>query len=161
MHFIESNSFAGLTSFTYLGIAYNNLTRIPFAVNKAVNLRNLHVYDNQIDAVEDLDLSRLHNLTSLSLSGNPIVYLSPFAFTHNPLLNYIDISHTNIGHVPRALLGLKHLRNVHLSRKPLDCSCQAMSYLRSWNVTSIYIDATCSSGKSVKTYLTTDLPKCT
>ena len=102
LHFIESNSLAGLPSLAYLNIGGNHLTRIPFAVSKAYNLRDLRFDHNQIDTVEDSDLSSLHILTSLSLIGNHIAYLSPFAFTHNPLLYNIDISYTNIGHVPRA-----------------------------------------------------------
>ena len=144
----------------YLDIGGNHLTRIPFAVSKAYNLRDLRVDHNQIDTVEDSDLSSLHNLTSLSLIGNTIAYLSPFAFTHNPLLYTIDISYTNIGHVPRALLGLNELHIVYFSGKPIECTCHDMHYLKSWNVTPVYIRATCSSGKSVKRYLALDLPKC-
>ena len=160
LQFIESNSLAGLTSLTYINLAYNHFNRIPFAVNMAFNLLELNVDNNQIDTVEDVDLSSLHNLTTLSLLGNPIVTVSPFAFTSNPLLNNIDMSYNKIGHVPRALLGLNHLRNVDLNSKPIDCSCQAMNYLKSWNVTSINIYGDCRSGESVKRYLTSDLPKC-
>ena len=160
LHFIESNSLAGMTSLTYIYLAYNHFNRIPFAVNMTFNLLELNVDNNQIDTVEELDLSSLHNLTTLSLLGNPIVTVSQFAFTSNPLLNNIDMSYNKIGHVPRALLGLNHLRNVDLSSKHIDCSCQAMNYLRSWNVTSINIYGDCSSGRSVKRYLTADLPKC-
>ena len=39
LHYIESSSLAGLTSLTTLDIGSNRFTRIPFAVNKAVNLR--------------------------------------------------------------------------------------------------------------------------
>ena len=160
LHFIEGSSLAGLTSLRDLHLGSNHLTRIPFAVNMAFNLRFLFVDNNQIDTVEDMDLSHLHNLTGLNLNNNPIVYVSSYAFTHNPLLFYIDMRSTDLGHVPRALLGLNNLHELYLDGTPIECSCQAMDYLKSWNVTSIKIDATCSSGKSVKTYLTVDLPKC-
>ena len=159
-HFIESRAIAGLTSLTYFNLGFNHFTHIPFAVNKAFNVQSLWVDGNQIETVEELDLFRLHNLTTLLLYRNPIVYLSPFAFTHNPLLNHIDMRFTNLMHIPKALLGLNNLRSVSLNAKPIECSCHDMSYLKSWNVTSINVDVTCSSGKSVKTYLTTDLPKC-
>ena len=160
LYFIESSSLAGLTSLTELSLGFNHLTRIPFAVSKVFNLRNLGIVFNQIKTVEDLDLSRLRNLTSVNLHGNPIVYLSPLAFAHNPLLEDINMRSTFFGHVPRAFLGLKHLRNVDLSGKPIECSCHDMHYLKTWNVTSISIDAMCSSGKSVKIYLISDLPRC-
>ena len=169
LHFIENSSLVGMTSLTELNLGNNNLTRIPFAVNSAINLHRLHVDNNQIATVGNFDLSRLYNLTLLNLMGNPIVHISPFAFTHNALLNDIDISYTNIVQVPRALLGLKHLRNVYIDNtysKAIECSCQAMDYLKSWNVTSIKFNhVTCSSGFSVKayhlkSYLIADLPKC-
>ena len=68
LHFIESSSLAGLTSLFWLNIAGNHLTRIPFAVNKALNLHQLFVSYNQIQTVEYFDLGRLHNLTVLDLA---------------------------------------------------------------------------------------------
>ena len=137
------------------------MTRIPFAVNKAFNLTQLFSDHNQIYTIDDLDLCKLSHLTDISLYDNPLVYISPFAFTHNPLLSDIDIRSTNLGHIPRALLSLNKLTNVHISGKPVYCSCQEMYYLKSWNVTSIGIEAPmCNSGKSVKSYLTSELPKC-
>ena len=149
-----------MTSLTTLQIGYNQFTSVPSAINKATNLETFRVYYNQIHTVEDFDFLRLHNLTNISLAGNPLVYLSPDAFTHNPFLKNIRLDNTMIGHIPRALLGLKHLDTVWLSGKPTICACNAMSYLKPWNVSAITIYATCSSGKSVKTFLTTDLLKC-
>ena len=160
LRFFKNNTLAGLTSLTLLDLDHNKLTLIPFAINMAVDLRDLGVRNNQIFTVEDGELSRLHNLTTLYLDGNPIVHMSPFASTHNVLLNDISMFHTNIGHVPRAPLGLTHLHNVHYSGKDIECSCRDMHYLKSWNVTSINIDAFCSSGKALWDYLTLDLPKC-
>ena len=160
LHFNESRSFAGMNSLATLDLSLNYLSRIPFAVNKAFNLHELDVSGNQIDTVKNLDLSGLQHLISLDLHDNPLAYISPLAFSHNPLLNEINIFSTNLGHVPQALLGLNHLRNVYLSSKPIVCSCQAMAYLKSWNVTSVNIHATCISGKSVYAYLASDLPNC-
>ena len=158
--FIESNTFVGLTSLVHIDLNYNHLTRIPFAINKATNLHRLIVGHNQIGTIEDFDLSGLHNLTSVFLHSNPLVYISPFAFQHTPLLSSIYMDSTNLGHVPQALLGLTNLHNVGLKGNQLTCSCQAMGYLKSWNITSVNIDATCNSGKSIKTYLTSNLLNC-
>ena len=57
LHFIESNSLAGLTSLTMLNIGENHLTRIPFAVNKALNLSYLLVNNNQISEIMECDVS--------------------------------------------------------------------------------------------------------
>ena len=160
LHFIENNTLAGLNSLTYLDLGHNDLTHIPYAVNMAVSLHRLYLNDNQLATVEDFDLSRLPNLATLSLLDNPIVTLSPIAFSHNHLLDNIDLRSTQLGHVPRALLGLSNLRNVFLSGKPIECSCHDMHYLKTWNVARISIDAMCSSGTSVSKYLNSDLPKC-
>ena len=161
LYFIESTSLAGLHSLATLYIYNNHFLSVPSAINRATNLKMLHVAYNKIQTVEDFDFLRLHNLTQVYLYGNPLVYVSPYAFTHSPLLNFVNLEYTMLDHVPPLLLGLKHLSTIYLSGKPIECSCQAMSYLKAWNVSSIYIYATCSSGQSVKTYLTTDLPQCT
>ena len=160
IHFIESSAFSGMTVLTRLNIGGNRLTRIPFAVNEAIHLGYLHVEHNKIDTVENLDLSNLHYLYEIILDGNPLVYISPYSLRHMPLLNSIKMRSTDIGYIPRALLGIKNLHAVYLSGKPIDCSCQTMDYLKSWNVTEVYIYATCSSCISVRSYLISDLPIC-
>ena len=160
LYFIESTSLAGVSSLTTLYVRSNQLTSVPSAINRATSLRTLNLDANQIHTVEDYDLLRLHNLTQIILSGNPLVYISPYAFKHNPLLNNINLFSTKLGRIPRAILDLKHLSTLYVSGKPIECSCNAMSYLKPRNVSSIDIDATCSSGKYVKTFLTSDLPKC-
>ena len=160
IHFMESSSLMGLSSLTHLYITRNQLNSIPSAINRARNLQYLKIDDNQIETVEDFDLQRLHNLEYIYLAGNPLVYLSPFAFTHSPLLKQVDLYNTKLGHIPRAILGLKQLHYFELRGNPIECSCNAMSYLKTWNVSAIYISSTCSSGETVKTFLTTELPKC-
>ena len=160
LHFIESSSFIGLTHLRSLEIDDNKFTSIPFAVSKASHLSSLDVRGNMIDTIRDMDLSNLQNLTSLHLDNNPLVNVSTSAFTNNHLLQEIFMRSSNLTHIPRALLGLNNLNAVYLSGNPINCSCQAMNYLKSWNVTSVNVHATCRSGKSVKTYLVTNLPKC-
>ena len=161
LSFIESTSFSGLTSLTTLYLSANKFTSVPSAIDRAKNLQSLYINNNQIHNVEDFDFQRLHKLYYIDLYYNPLVYLSPYAFSHNPLLQQVDLTGTKLGHIPRALLGLKHLSTIWLSGQPISCSCHAMSYLKTWNVSSMSISATCSSGKPVKTFLISDLPKCT
>ena len=161
LHFIESTSLMGLSTLTTLQISTNQFNGIPSAINRARSLQVLYINYNQIDTVEDFDLQLLHKLTDIRLYNNPLIYLSPLAFTHTPLLSYVDLRYTKIEYIPRAILGLKHMHTLYLSGKPIDCSCNAMSYLKTWNVSSINIHASCSSGQPVKTFLTTELQKCT
>ena len=160
LHFIENTSFMGSSSLTHIYLGTNQFTSVPSAINRATNLQVLYLNNNQIDTVEEFDLLRLHKLMAIYLYSNPLVYLSPHAFTHSPLLLLVGLENTRLSHVPRALLSLKHLSTLYLSGTSLECSCDAMSYLKAWNVSTISIDAWCMSGKYVKTYLTTDLPHC-
>ena len=159
---IESRSVAGLHALTFLDISNNFFTRIPSNIAKVANLRTLHAGNNQIDRVGDFDLSSLHNLTKLSLNENPLINISSGAFANNPLLTDIDISRAHLRRIPEALITLKHLRNVHISG--MSCSCYAMHYLKSWNITSMNVDAGfcmwSSTGQTVESFLKNDLPKC-
>ena len=161
LHLIESTSLMGLSALTTLQINNNQFNGIPSAINRARSLHALYINSNQIDTVEDFDLQLLHKLTHIELYGNPLVYLSPLAFTHAPLLTSVNLDNTKLGHIPRAILGLKRMQYLYLRNWPIECSCNAMSYLKTWNVSAIYIYASCSSGQPVKTFLTTELPKCT
>ena len=161
LYFIESTSLSGLSSLSILNLSKNKFTSVPSAIDRAKNLQNLYIDNNQIHTVEDFDFQCLHILSFIGLYHNPLVYLSPYAFSHNPLLQQVDLDVTKLGHIPRALLGLKHLSYIRLSGQPISCSCHAMSYLKTWNVSSMSIFAICSSGKPVKTFLISDLPKCT
>ena len=157
---IESRSLVGLNSLTVLHLEKNRLARIPSAINKATHLKELYVQYNQINTLEDFDLFRFHKLTSITMNGNTLTYVSPDAFTHSPLLERVDMHDTYLGHIPRAILGLQHLSYFWLNGQPIPCSCDAMSYLKTWNITNVHIYATCSNGKPVDTYLKTDLPNC-
>ena len=159
LHFIPSTALLNMSSLSSLYISHNRFTSIPSAINRATNLQTLYVENNQIDTVEDFDLQRLHSLTKIVLSGNPLDYLSPYAFKHNPLIYSVNLYSTMLGRIPQALVDLKHLQYIYISRS-VECSCNAMSYLQHWNVSAIRIYATCSTGKPVKTFLTTDLPNC-
>ena len=160
LQFIDSTSLEDLPSLSDLGIGYNQFLSVPSAINRATSLQSLYAYGNKIQTVEDFDFLSLRYLTQVNLYGNPLIYVSPYAFTHSPLLNNVDLDSTMLDRVPRSIIGLKHLSTFSLSGRPIVCSCDAMSYLKAWNVSSISISATCSSGKSVKTYLSTDLPHC-
>ena len=160
LHYIADSSLTGLTSLVAFDISYNAFTHIPFAVNEATSLQYLNVEHNKIETVEEMDLMRLHNLTHIYLMGNPIVYVSPHAFLHNPWLSAVFLENTTLGHIPLAVIGLGHFSQINLSGKPIECSCNAMSNLKSWNVSEVEIRAKCNSGNSVKTYLTSELPKC-
>ena len=160
LNFIKRSAFTGLLHLTALHISNNQLTRIPFTVNMARNLNTLNLKANQIRIVEDCDLSYPRNLTMLILWNNPLFAISQNALRNIPSLYEINLYNTLLNEVPPALLRLRHLGTVYESGLPIDCSCQSMSYLKTWNVQSVHLYATCSSGESVKRFLTSNLTKC-
>ena len=158
--FIQSHITPYNSTLTILSMSYNSLSKIPSAINRLTNLRSLYLSYNQISTVEDLDLVGLQKLTSISLDGNPIRYISHSAFQNNPLLDYIRLSHTPLVAIPEAVMGLKHLSQINLSASEIVCSCSTMTYFKSFNVTYITIIGSCKSGEDLRNFLVTTLPSC-
>ncbi|NXC43500.1 TLR7 protein, partial [Penelope pileata] len=74
---IEKTAFMDLKNLTVLSLKSNNLTYIP--PNLSITLKELYVYNNRIQEVQEHDLSALHNLEILDLSGNcPRCYNAPY-----------------------------------------------------------------------------------
>ncbi|NWV30488.1 TLR7 protein, partial [Origma solitaria] len=74
---IEDTAFLGLKKLTILSLKSNNLTRIP--PNLSSTLKELYIYNNMIQVVQDQDLRALANLEILDLSGNcPRCYNAPY-----------------------------------------------------------------------------------
>ena len=115
------------------------LVEIPAAFKK-LSLESLHISNNKISALTDTDLAQLPNFRWIDLNGNPLAHVSPNAFKNNPRLFHINFDHTNLDHIPRAVLPLANLRSCLLFGAPIICSCDEMSYLRSWNVSDITFD---------------------
>jgi Leucine-rich repeat (LRR) protein len=140
----------------------NNLfERIPSALNKFKSLQNLYIDSNKIRAVESVDLYGLSNLTTLYLNDNPLAYINPDAFSHNPSLNELYLQNTQIDHVPQAVVGLSNLNELYLEGNLIDCTCE-MTYLRHWNVSAVTEFSTqcASSTETIKTFVMTSLQSC-
>uniref|UniRef100_A0A8B9BZG5 Toll like receptor 7 n=1 Tax=Anser brachyrhynchus TaxID=132585 RepID=A0A8B9BZG5_9AVES len=74
---IEQTAFLDLKNLTVLSLKSNNLTHIP--PNLSSTLKELYIYNNIIQEVQEYDLSALHNLEILDLSGNcPRCYNAPY-----------------------------------------------------------------------------------
>ncbi|OPJ69579.1 toll-like receptor 7 isoform B [Patagioenas fasciata monilis] len=107
---IEKTAFLELKKLTILSLKSNNLTQIP--PNLSSTLKELYIYNNMIQVVQDHDLSALHNLEILDLSGNcPRCYNAPYPCTPCPK-GTIEI-HSN------AFYSLKNLRILRLHSNSL------------------------------------------
>ncbi|NXO43499.1 TLR7 protein, partial [Locustella ochotensis] len=74
---IERTAFLGLKKLTILSLKSNNLTQIPPYLSST--LRELYIYNNMIQEIQEQDLSGLPNLEILDLSGNcPRCYNAPY-----------------------------------------------------------------------------------
>ncbi|NXN06343.1 TLR7 protein, partial [Sylvia borin] len=74
---IERTAFLGLKKLTILSLKSNNITQIP--PNLSSTLKELYIYNNMIQEIQEQDLSGLPNLEILDLSGNcPRCYNAPY-----------------------------------------------------------------------------------
>uniref|UniRef100_A0A8U8AXW3 Uncharacterized protein n=1 Tax=Geospiza parvula TaxID=87175 RepID=A0A8U8AXW3_GEOPR len=74
---IEETAFLALKKLTILSLKSNNLTQVP--PNLSSTLKELYIYNNMIQEIQEQDLSGLPNLEILDLSGNcPRCYDAPY-----------------------------------------------------------------------------------
>ncbi|NXM74668.1 TLR7 protein, partial [Serilophus lunatus] len=107
---IEETAFLELKKLTILSLKSNNLTHIP--PNLSSTLKELYIYNNMIQVIQEQDLSALTNLEILDLSGNcPRCYNAPYPCIPCPK-NSIEIH-------PKAFDSLKNLRILRLHSNSL------------------------------------------
>ncbi|XP_061547490.1 toll-like receptor 7 [Phycodurus eques] len=88
---IEDGAFSQLHNLTLLSLKSNNLSFIPHEL--PTSLKELYLYNNNIEEVTDNDLKNLTNLEILDLSGNcPRCYNVPFPCTPCPNESPLQIS---------------------------------------------------------------------
>uniref|UniRef100_A0A8B9QJV6 Toll like receptor 7 n=2 Tax=Apteryx TaxID=8821 RepID=A0A8B9QJV6_APTOW len=107
---IEETAFLDLKNLTILSLKSNNLTYIP--PNLSSTLKELYIYNNMIQVIQEHDLIALHNLEILDLSGNcPRCYNAPYPCTPCPK-GTIEIH-------PKAFQSLKQLKILRLHSNSL------------------------------------------
>ncbi|XP_057901736.1 LOW QUALITY PROTEIN: toll-like receptor 7 [Melospiza georgiana] len=74
---VEETAFLALKKLTILSLKSNNLTQVP--PNLSSTLKELYIYNNMIQEIQEQDLRGLPNLEILDLSGNcPRCYNAPY-----------------------------------------------------------------------------------
>lgn len=102
---IEEGAFAQLNNLTLLSLKSNNLSSIPHQL--PTSLKELYLYNNNIQKVTEEDFRNLTNLEILDISGNcPRCYNAPFPCNPCPNNSPLEISATAF----RTLTKLKTLR---------------------------------------------------
>ena len=157
---IENSSVPYNATLNYLDLGVNKFIEIPSAINKLLNLEHLDFRYNQITSIRTSQLNQLHKLRYLYLTGNPLVYISANVFQFNPELVSVDFGNTNITHIPQAIASVKNLNYFYIGTVSVRCSCDSLSFLKAWNVTSLLVGPRCNNGEPVKSFVMTTLPYC-
>uniref|UniRef100_A0A8C4QPG3 Asporin n=1 Tax=Eptatretus burgeri TaxID=7764 RepID=A0A8C4QPG3_EPTBU len=110
---IEPGAFDGLDGLTYIRISNAHLTQIPKDLPPSV--RELHLDQNNISAIEDEDLIRYSNLIRLGLDNNQIKVIQNGTLTHCPNLHELHLQENKLERVPPNLPELKHLNRIYLN----------------------------------------------
>ncbi|KAM9342271.1 toll-like receptor 8 [Pholidichthys leucotaenia] len=92
-YYIEEDAFLEFDNLTLLSLKSNNLSIIPQRL--PTSLKELYLYNNNIEKVTDEDFKNLTNLEILDISGNcPRCYNAPFPCTPCPNNAPLNISKT-------------------------------------------------------------------
>lgn len=162
---IDMHAFDGIASVVvHLNLDFNDFTHLPSVLRNLTALTHLLIHDNPLTILDAGIMASLggtlqvfsisdDNLTSPPNELQNLVHLTDLSI-------YSKFNNTSTGHILNAITKLPKLNYLYLSGNPLDCSCSGMANLKAWNVTSIHVRATCSTGGNAETYLRTILPKC-
>ena len=148
------------TTLTGMDLSKNNFTKKPAAINKLTNLRTLFLAHNNIFSVTNTGFQALRQLEDINLLANSLTHISPNSFRYNQLLLSVSLSFTKLVGIPEAVFRLTNLRSIEIYAVRPPCTCQDISYLKSWNASAITMSGFCRSGQLLKTYLLSFLPKC-
>uniref|UniRef100_A0A3Q2E4P2 Toll-like receptor 7 n=1 Tax=Cyprinodon variegatus TaxID=28743 RepID=A0A3Q2E4P2_CYPVA len=90
-YYIEDGSFSKMENLSILSLKSNNLSFIPHRL--PASLKELYLYNNNIQKISDQDFENLTNLEILDISGNcPRCYNAPFPCTPCPNNSPLQIS---------------------------------------------------------------------
>ncbi|MDQ0740131.1 NEL-type E3 ubiquitin ligase domain-containing protein [Pseudomonas sp. W4I3] len=123
--FTELESFLGrFTQVEHLGLAYNNLTRLPSGLTGMTSLRSLDLSRNllQVTPTMQARLNEMTRLTSLSLQLNPVRTLD---ISHLSQLTTLDLRRTAIRAWPAGAVESPTLQRLDLSHSAVTSIAQA------------------------------------
>ncbi|XP_065103963.1 biglycan a [Paramisgurnus dabryanus] len=128
----EPKAFMGV-KLNYLRISEAKLTGVPKDLPSS--LHELHLDNNQIQAIELVDLSQYTQLQRLGLGNNEIRHIEPGALSYLNGLRELHLDNNRLPGVPSGLPHMKYLQVV---------------YLHSNNITEVGVNDFCPTGFGVK-----------
>ncbi|KAJ5068512.1 s-cell enriched with leucine-rich repeat-containing protein slra-related [Anaeramoeba ignava] len=107
---IPDRAFRELQNLTYLNLKRNKIDVIPVCLSKLKNLRELVLDANNIHETS-LESAALSRLSVLKISHNQLKALPNQKVLINfSSLEFLDISHNSLGHIPDCISALKRLK---------------------------------------------------
>ena len=133
LEFVSDEAIKLLTNsnVTSLSLKNCNLKRVPGAISDLINLLSLKLDGNYIRSLEGTDLHNLNHLRTLTVSQNPLKYISDNALCGlNQLINF-KLVNTSLTEVFKSFQNLKNLRRLDLTDSKVDCTCDA-TWMNKW-----------------------------
>ncbi|XP_061194230.1 leucine-rich repeat-containing protein 40-like [Saccostrea echinata] len=152
------------TNITELSLRDCNLDRVPGALtgNTLYQLTKIDLSNNNINSIERYDLDGLHNIRNLSMSNNPLQYVSSHALNLTSL-QFLDLSNTQLTTVPKAIQNIPNLRKLNLGNNEIDCTCDLIWFQKLVNPqhATLNLTGSCETiDRTVLEYLAQFIPKC-
>ncbi|XP_008114483.2 leucine-rich repeat neuronal protein 4 [Anolis carolinensis] len=93
----HSQDVAYLPMLQVLSLRQNNIQQVMWEAGSLSNLHYLDLSFNQLSSLPECNSFTMENLKWLSLAGNPITEIQPFAFSCYPQLHFVNLSSTWLG----------------------------------------------------------------
>ncbi|KAK3586539.1 hypothetical protein CHS0354_022671 [Potamilus streckersoni] len=145
-----------------------NLSRVPGAISSMRNLSILDLSKNNIHSFERNDFTNMSLIKNLTVSNNPLNYISPDAFNELHNLIHLNLQDTDLTEIPTAIENSPDLRDVILPKDQIICTCD-LSWLKKYRDThktdagcpKLSIQGTCETIiSSIERYLHSFIPMC-
>lgn len=159
----ESVEIAVGTKVTDLSIQNCSLSRVPGALSKLTNLTKINLSNNHLRTLENKDFDNLHRLRRLIVSKNPIINIANETFKDLTSLEELDLTETNIRHIPDAIQSLRSLYELKLPINKIECTCNIAWLKHFKDACNLYltIDGSCETiNYAVDIYLRDFVPYC-
>ena len=135
---------------------------IPLSLSKTETLSTISLTNNNISYINDTDFIDAKKLFRLQLSGNPLESVSDNAFMHTPSLLTIDLDHTEMATIPKALQNAPNIGSVDLSDSKVVCTCSNLEWIRYWTkAKTIEFYGSCYNIRmTIADYVKNEVPQC-
>ncbi|KAL3848485.1 hypothetical protein ACJMK2_019338 [Sinanodonta woodiana] len=140
-----------------------SLTRVPGAISHMRSLTILDLSNNSITTFERNDFTNMSRIANLTVSANPLMYISPDAFNELHNLIYLNLQSTNLMEIPTAIQNSRAIMDLILPTDQISCTCD-LAWLKTYmNVHNprLHIQGTCETiESSIENYMANFIPLC-